>query len=139
MPNVEYFLVCRAVQKDVVTDDFSFISVLEDITPESFPSTIPRAVAVSLWNIEPNERHTDFQATLVVKVPNNPEVSFPMNFTEHGNRIRAIYGVLEIPIEQPGDIEFEVKLNGVHAATHTVIVHALNTREPTVAGENFHR
>jgi hypothetical protein len=137
MPKVEYFLVCRAVQKDMTTDEMSFVNVLEDISPESFPTVIPRAVAVSLWNFQPGEENQDYQAILVVKVPKQPDVTFAVNFMRGGHRCRAIQGALEIPVEGPGNIEFEVKLNGVHEASHTVTIHPVGVREPIVAGETL--
>lgn len=134
MPTVEYFLVCRSVQRDVSTDEISFVNVLEDLSPEAFPHVIPGVVAVSLWNLDPGDETQDYQATLVVKVQNKPDARFPMNFAREVHRWRAIQGILEIPIEGPGKIEFEVLLNGLHGATHTVVVHPLGAREPAFNG-----
>jgi hypothetical protein len=118
----------------VATDEISLVNVLEDISPDAFPTVIPKAVAVSLWNFQAGEEEQDYQATLVVKVPNNPDVRFAMNFTKGRRRCRAVQGVLEIPLEGPGNIEFEVMLNGIHEASHTVTVHSVGVREPA-AGE----
>ena len=137
MPAVEYFFVCRSVQKDISTDEMSFINILEDISPESFPYIIPKAIAVSLWNLQPGEASDDYQATLVVKVPGNPDAPFPMNFSRGVHRCRAIQGVLDIPVNGPCNIQFEVLLNGVHCATHTVKIHPVGVRESTEGGEQL--
>lgn len=137
MPSIEYFLVCRSVQRDVNTDEYSFLNILEDISPDSFPHTIHKAVAVSLWNFEPTENEQDYQAMLVVKLPNQNQAMFPMNFTKEAHRFRAIQGILEIPVEVDGDVVFEVSLNGVHAATHTIRVHATGLLEPTIGMERL--
>lgn len=139
MPSLEYFLVCRAVQLDINTNEISLVSVLEDISPDSFPHVIPKAIAVSLWNFQIDEATTDFQAILVVKVPGQPDVRFPMNFTHGIRRYRTIQGVLDIPIQAPGDIQFEVLLNGIHAATHTVRIHPVGVREATIGGKQLTR
>ena len=101
----------------------SFINVLEDISPDSFPCVIPRAFGISLWNFEPEEENLDYQANLVVKVPGKSNVNFPMNLSRGSHRCRAIQGVLEIPVDAPGVVEFEVLLNGAHGASHKVRVH----------------
>lgn len=139
MPNLEYFLVCRSIQADVESDEASFIGVLEDIVSEEFPTFIPKAVAVSLWNVDGNDDIEGFQAVLVVKIPKMKDASFPMDlsYTPHGSRFRAVQGVLEIPIVQPGDITFEVLLNGEHTASHTVKVHPPEDRVATGAGEHL--
>jgi hypothetical protein len=114
---------------DADSDEIALIHVLEDIFPEVFPHRIEKAVAVSTWNVRgPDEIAADYQATLVVKIPGKRDASFTMNLEKSRHRHRAIQGVLEIPIEREGNIEFEVLLNGTHAATHTVRVHPAGER-----------
>lgn len=137
MPALEYFLVCRAIQRDILTDEVSLISVLEDVAPEAFPHVIARAVAVSLWNLAADEPPQGMQATLVVKVPGQPPVSFPMNFSQQASRYRAVQGVLDIPIAGPGELVFEVLLNGTHAASHSVRIHPSGERESLEGGKRL--
>ena len=61
-----------------------------------------------------------------------------MNLARDVHRCRAIQSVLEIPVEGPGESVFEVLLNGVHGATHTVKIHPLGVREPAIGGEQLH-
>jgi len=135
MPKLEFFLVCRSVQTDIITNETSFINVLEDITPEEFPYIIQRAMSVSLWNFEPSEARDDYQAALVVRIPGKREARFPMNLSFYEHRCRAIQGILEIPIEGPCDVTFEVQLNGKHAALHTVKIHPKEIRAAVEGGE----
>jgi len=121
----------------VNTNEISFINVLEDITPEAFPYVIPRAIAVSLWNFQQGEEKQDYQAILVAKIPGRPDVAFPMNFSFGVHRCRAIQGVLEIPVDAPGDVTFEVRLNGEHAASHTVKIHPPEVRAAPGGGEQM--
>lgn len=134
MPQLEYFLVCRSIQTDVNTNEMSYINVLEDIVPETFPYTIQRAIAVSVWNFQQGEANRDHQANLVVKLPGRADVAFPMNLSSGIHRCRAIQGVLEIPVEAPGEITFEVRLNGEYAASHTVKVHPSDVRSVASGG-----
>ena len=60
-----------------------------------------------------------------------------MNLSHLAHRCRAIQGILDIPIDGPGDITFEVLLNGEHAATHTVKIHPAGVREGTEGGEHL--
>ncbi len=128
MPRLEYFLVCRSIQSDVNTNEMSFINVLEDIVPESFPYIIQRAIAVSLWNFQHGEETQDYQAVLLVKIPGKTDIPFPMNFSSGAHRCRAVQGVLEIPIDAPCEVTFEVRLNNEHAALHTVNIHPSDVR-----------
>lgn len=137
MPELEYFLVCRSVQRDATTDEMSFINVLEDISPDTLPHVIPRAMAVSLWNLRQEELTLDYQATLVVKLPGSQPAAFSMNFSRLAHRCRAIQGILEIPVHGPGDIEFEVLLNGNHAASHRVRIHPPGVRDALEAGDRL--
>jgi hypothetical protein len=129
MPRLEYFLVCRSVMKDLNTDEITFAHVLEDVFLDAKPHIIRSAVAISVWNIEAEDTKVDYQATLVVKVPGYADVSFPMNFSGGRHRYRAVQVVQDIPLHQPGALQFEVKLNGQHSATHTVTVHPPGVRE----------
>jgi hypothetical protein len=138
MPNLEYFLVCRSVQEDKNTGEMSFINVIEDIAPEAYPLQIPKAIAVSLWNFQPGEETTEYQATLVIKLPGNVHgIPFPMNFSKGVNRCKAIQGVIDIPLDAPGDLIFEVLLNSAHQATHTVKVHPVGVRALPEGGERL--
>lgn len=137
MPRLEYFLVCRSIQTDIHTNEISLINVLEDITPEAFPHVIHSAIAVSLWNFQDSEDTQDHQAILVVKIPNLPDASFRMNFTSDAHRCRAYQGVLDIPIEAPCDVTFEVRLNGEHAACHIVKIHPPEVRAAAGGGEQM--
>ena len=99
MPTIEYFLVCRSVQEDITTNEMSVVSILEDISPESFPHVIPSAFAVSLWNLRPGEVTEDYQATVVVKTPGRRPEQFPMNFSHGTHRCRAIQRRFSRPLE----------------------------------------
>lgn len=130
MPQLEYFLVCRSVMKDMNTDEMSFIHVLEDVAPEAYPHIIPSVTAISLWNIDPEEAGTDYQATLIVTTPGEEPVPFEMNLSKGRMRYRAIQTVLSIPISTAGFLTFEVLLNRKHVATHKVVLHDPETYNP---------
>jgi hypothetical protein len=115
----------------------SLINVLEDITPESFPYIIERAIAVSLWNFQQDEMMEDHQAILVLRIPGTKDVSVPMSFLKTTHRCRAAIGVAEIPIERPCDVVFEVKLNGEHAASHKVRIHCPEVRSVAAGGKQM--
>ena len=63
MPRLEYFIVCESTSVDAGNDSISLFHVLEDIFPDTFPYVLHRAEAVSLWNLDNEDRDTDFQAT----------------------------------------------------------------------------
>jgi hypothetical protein len=129
MPRMEYFIVCRAVSADIHTDELTLSQVVEDLFPETMPEVLLKIVAVGSWQLAPDEVGIDFQAILKVAPPGkDPGIEFSMNLSRGRQRFRTIMGVLEIPLDQPGDLTFELLLNGKHAAMHIVTVHPPGTR-----------
>ncbi len=85
---------------------------------------LPKVIAVSSWNIHPDEINLDFQVVLRVTLPGQPgPLTFPMNLSKGRLRYRSIQGLLEIPIAEAGKLRFEVLLNGSHGASNVVAVH----------------
>ena len=124
MAKLEYFIVCESTLVDVETNAISLFHVLEDVFPDTFPDTLARLEAVSLWNLGPEDIRTDFQATLWVTPPGEADgAPFPMNLSKGRMRYRAAQKVLYIPLDQPGELRIEVRLNGVHAADHVITIH----------------
>jgi hypothetical protein len=126
MPKLEYFLVSEGVSVDQRTNKASIFDVCEEII---IPGLVPHLVAISSWNIGPDEREKDFQATLRVRL-NGESVSkeldgFKINFTtEQGERHRIFHYINGLRLEKPGILEFEVLLDGQRCACHTVTVRA---------------
>ena len=124
MARLEYFIVCESTSVDVENNRISFFHVLEDIYPDQFPYLIPRLDAVSLWNLSPDDQGTDFQAMVAIRLPGIERVvEIPMNLSRGYMRHRAAVTITGIPISRPGELVFEVKLNGAHGATHIVYIH----------------
>ena len=125
MPSLEYFLVCRSASVDVHSDEVTLSGVLEDIDLESDgQAVVPRAVAVGLWNLTGADGGTDFQALLRITRPGEAKGSdFPVNLDKRRHRFRALFAILDIPLDKPGELVFEMLLNATHAATHRVMVH----------------
>src|SRR5262249_44936666 len=131
MPRLEYFIVCESSSVDAETNSVSLFHVLEDIFPGRFPDSIPNIEAVSLWNVQPDEQDTDFPANLSIRLPGRGEpVRFPMNLTKGWKRYRATIKVSGIPLLMPGELRFNVELNGEHSASHIVNVHGRPAMRP---------
>ncbi len=124
MAKLEYFIVCESSSVDAEKNRISLFHILEDIFPDKFPYEISKLDAVSLWNLEPADLDTDFQATLAISVPGIERVvEVPLNLSRGYMRHRAAVTITGIPIICPGELLFEVKLNGAHGATHIVYIH----------------
>jgi hypothetical protein len=126
MPELEYFIVSRSVSRDVLTDELSFLGVLEDVTPHHFPTVLPKIIAVSVWRLADGEGTEDFQAILRVSRPEeSPQdaTDFAMNLEKGRTRYRAFQAIFEIPLDRSGNLVFEVLLNAKHAALHIVTIH----------------
>lgn len=124
MPKLEYFLVSESLSVDQETNNVSVFSILEEFSGKQ----IPRLVATSSWNIEPNEQDRDYQVTLTIRLPGGetlPESNdFKVNFTTQRKRHRVFQHVHGLKLEKAGDLVFEVLLDGKRQATHTVTIHA---------------
>jgi hypothetical protein len=125
MPTLEYFIVCRSVSIDIDTDEVSLSNVLEDLfLDEDGKALLPRIVAISAWNLDDSELSTDFQTILAIRRPGESKSKdFPMNLSHGRKRHRAMATIVDIPLDNSGELLFQVLLNGTHQASHKVFVH----------------
>ena len=124
MPRLEYFVVSEGVSIDQRTNNVSVFGICEERTT----GFIPNLVATSCWNMAPDERDHDFQATLRVRLNGEsvlPELdNFKINFTTERNRHRIFHYVNGLKLEKPGELVFKLLLDGKDQASHTVTVRA---------------
>jgi hypothetical protein len=84
--------------------------------------------AVSAWNLRPEERGKDYQVSLRIHCPGGEVLKssedFAVNFAAGECRHRIFQDIRGLEVKQPGELKFEVLLNGQQQATHTVTVHA---------------
>jgi hypothetical protein len=124
MPKLEYFVVSESVSVDQTTNRVSLFNVLEDVRSPEFPVTIPQIVATTAWNREPSDGDIDYQTMLRVYPPGEEAPKeFPLNFKIEHDRLRHFHFISSLTIQQPGELKFEILINGQHAATHTVTIH----------------
>ncbi len=125
MPKLEYFLVAESCSDDRETGRISVFNILENVSAK-LPAHIPSVVAVSSWLISPDEQGEEFQAILRGNLPGKEEPQefkeFPVNFIADGKRQRILHHLKAIPLCRAGELEFEILLNGKHAAGHIVTV-----------------
>jgi hypothetical protein len=124
MATLEYFIVCESTSVDAENNQISLFHVLDDIFPDRLPLVLPRADAVCVWNLSPEDVSTDFQASLTISPPGEVRpAEFRMNLSHGHMRHRAAVSVTNIPLFIAGELRFEAKLNGAHSATHIVRIH----------------
>jgi hypothetical protein len=127
MPKLEYFLVSESLSVDQETNNVSVFSILEELSGP-LPLAIPRLVAISSWNIEPDERDRDYQVALRIRLPSGevmPESKdFKVNFTTTRMRHRIFQHVHGLRVNEAGELTLEVLLDGEHKASHTIAIHA---------------
>jgi hypothetical protein len=103
-------------------------NVLEDLQLIASESTaqqqlpIAHLVAVSCWNRESGDEQRDFQMTLRIHASGQEPKDFPLNFTMERPRHRLALRLQGLPKLEPGELRFELLLNGQHVAWHTVNV-----------------
>jgi hypothetical protein len=136
MPNLEYFLVCESMSTDRETNRVSLFNILEEIqapSPDGPPSpAIPVAgvVAVCCWNQEQDDEDEDFQVMIRIHAPGQEVQEFPINFKMDQPRHRLALRFPGVPKTDPGQLKFELCLNGKHVAWHTVSVKPADENAP---------
>ena len=123
MPRLDYFLVADSVSVDKDRNTLSVFHVLEE-WPSRLPLVIPSLVAVSSWTLEAEDMGRDFQATLEIRSPSKRQLpdfeSFSVNFTADRRRYRTSHFVRGLRVEEAGELEFRILLNGEYKASHYV-------------------
>jgi hypothetical protein len=126
MPKLEYFLVCESVSIDKDTNRVSIFHVVEEFRPLQATENalvVTQLVAVCCWYEEADDAGKDFQTILRLCTPDGKERDFPMNFQMKSRRQRLLFQLQGVPPLSPGDLTFEVWLNGKRQASHIVTVH----------------
>jgi hypothetical protein len=122
MPSLEFFLVSERCATDQVTNKLSIFEVLEEVRSSTFPASIYSAVAITLWRADPEDINLDFQANLVLHLPDGTQHTFATNFRMTSPRHRTLQRLQGIQLNSPGELRFEMTLNGRHIADHFVTV-----------------
>ncbi|MEO1594519.1 MAG: hypothetical protein AAFS02_04665 [Pseudomonadota bacterium] len=132
MARLEFFVVAESVSIDMQTNRASVFNILENFNPSVFPFTVHSISTMTLWIQEDGDADTDFQMVLKVTTPSGAEVELPTNFKIPERRHRLVNNLVGLTIDGPGDLVFEIRLNGEHFASHTVTV---NSAGPSVQPE----
>ncbi|MEQ8857595.1 MAG: hypothetical protein RIC56_03015 [Pseudomonadales bacterium] len=127
MARIEFFVVADSVSVDQQTNTMSVFEVLEEIHVDNPKPRVllGKCVAVALWiRGEDEEPGQDLQQKLTITQPNGESQSFQTNFSfnQSSDRHRILNRIQGLPVKGVGQLRFEIAINGVHAATHTVDV-----------------
>ena len=124
MPKLEYFIVSEGVSVDRQTNRVSLFNVLEEAHLDRFPAAIPQVVVTSAWNREPLDEDVDYQVQLRIYAPGEESHrEFTTNIRIETDRHRVLQRIVNLQVSQPGELKFEVLINGQHAASHVVTIH----------------
>ena len=124
MPQLEFFLVARAVSVDANTNQLSVFEVLEEVHPQQLPARIEQCVAVSTWRLGADDTGTDALITLRITRPGGEaqDLSSTVRFPEGSARHRLMQRIQGLSLNSSGNLHFELLLNGQHSAQHLVTV-----------------
>lgn len=129
MPQLEYFVVCESVSIDRDTNRISLFNIIEDLRPVSTKmgdAPVVQITAVACWNRQAGDEERDFQSVLRLRAPGDEPKEFPLNFRMERPRHRLTFRLLGIPSLRPGELIFELLLNGRHEAQHAVTIHPID-------------
>jgi len=127
MPKLEYFIVADSISVDQTTNRMSVFHVLEEVHAPLFPIVIPRLAAVAHWNAEEGDVDRDFQVRIIITSPDDQPKEFNQNFRMVRPRHRTIANFMGLPVQGPGVMTIEIRLNGEHKASHTIDIRKIET------------
>ncbi|MBI2388486.1 MAG: hypothetical protein HYV09_02615 [Deltaproteobacteria bacterium] len=122
MPTVEYFLVAESVSVDQTSNAVSVFNILEELRPARFPASLPLVVIVCALAIDATELGAEIDVTVRVRRTSGQVDELPASFKATGRRHRQISRLQGLPIEQPGELRFDLLVNGRLLASYVVIV-----------------
>ena len=129
MPKLEYFLVAESIAIDRMTNHVSVFNIVEELRiPATGDAQIvamqPSMVALALLRTEPGDEQIDWQALLTITSPGGKTTPATLNFKikPGDKRHRLFVRLTGYPLESPGDLKFDLQLNGQHLAEHIITV-----------------
>ena len=127
MPEREFFAVAESLSVDQTTNRLSLFNILEEIQVIKLPPGVvavpPQFVAVSSWNMAPEDSGKQFRVGLKFKIDGRDHVELgSVEFATIRRRQRVFLAVIGFPvqIEAPCDLRFEVYLDGNYKASHLI-------------------
>jgi hypothetical protein len=130
MAKLEYFLVAQGASVDQRTNNVTLFNVLDEMRVRTFPATYPELVAVSSWNAEAGDTERDFQVAVRVSGAANDAIEFKRNLRIPGRRARVLLFFQGVPIKAPGQLLFELQLDGQYKASHLIDVAQAELEQP---------
>jgi hypothetical protein len=124
LPSLEYFIVAEDTAVDQPTNRLSVFNTIEGIKAPGFPLLIAKCSVIALWKKETDDEGRDFQTVLRVTPPAGPPYQVETNFRMNNSRHRIINRIQGLAILAPGEIRFELSLNGQPIASRIVAVEA---------------
>lgn len=117
---LEFFVVSESVSIDQLTNAASVFNILEAISTDRFPIMLPMCVAFALWRREgdDNEEH---HSSLRITVPGQPLQEHHTTFRLQKSRHRIVQRLGGLVLS-PGEVRFELMIDGQHAAEHIITV-----------------
>lgn len=134
MAKIEYFLVAESCSVDQRTNRVSVFNVLERVQISN-PAQLSNLVVVAVFNKADSEDEEKHIQQVIIHRPNGeelkgPEVEFKFTAPVH----RAFLNIENLPIEEEGQVVFELLLDGEHAAQHILYVREIEDETEVVRG-----
>lgn len=122
MPSLEYFVVAESMSVDQASNQVSVFNIIEEVRTATLPVVLPQVVCVCTLNLGALDLGQDHHAVLRVRTPSGAPREFAADFRATNRRQRVFTRLLGMPLETIGELRFELEIDGVHLATHTVFV-----------------
>lgn len=130
MRQLEYFVVCKSVSLDAMSQEISLFHVTHFLACSVMPTVVPSLCAVASW-IKDDKlmESTDDAATVeshvklnVISPGGEPVNTFRRTLKSPNRREQSVFRVMNIPIPQEGDLVFELIVDDQTVAHHIVSI-----------------
>ena len=127
MPELEYFIVAESYSVDSDSNALSLFNVLNEVRTPTFPTTLPKLVAISCWIATPEEIAAECDSQVVIQFLSDgqdPKL-FRGNFTCDRRLQHVVLEIKGVQVDHPSEFRVELQLNGEHKAWHRIFFEQL--------------
>lgn len=130
--NVQFSICAQSISIDQLTNRVSIFNVLEQIVVPAFPVIVPELVLFALIQREDEPVDLDFACSMRITANRNlvAQVNGAVRFAV-GPTSRLVFNFAGLPVQAPGEIVFDLEIQG--AVAHSIAVPVLQVNVATAA------
>lgn len=122
MARLSFFIVCGSAAIDQSSNRLSLFNVYESLAAPKFPISLHEVAAAALWIREEGDDNRDYQARILLSGCGLNQTIESANFRVTQARHRSLFIINYLKIDEPGELKFELSLNGENVGEHIITI-----------------